>query len=42
MRQLEHHWNRNYQYPWLFFSEKSFTDEFKVRWGLPIIPSDVC
>lgn len=30
MRQLEHHWNRKYQYPWVFFNEKPFNDEFKV------------
>lgn len=30
MRQLEHHWNRNYGYPWIFFNEKPFSDEFKV------------
>ena len=30
MRQLEYHWNHNYNYPWIFFSEKPFTDEFKV------------
>lgn len=40
MRQLEHHWNRKYQYPWIFFNEKPFSEEFKV-----IHPSgafDVC
>ena len=31
MRQLEYRWNRNYQYPWVFFNEEPFTDEFKVR-----------
>ena len=30
MRQLEYHWNQQYNYPWIFFSEKPFTDEFKV------------
>lgn len=30
MRQLEQHWNRKYQYPWVFFNEKPFSDEFKV------------
>jgi hypothetical protein len=30
MRQLEYHWNHVYEYPWIFFSEKPFTDEFKV------------
>jgi len=31
MRQLEYHWNRKYQYPWIFFNEKPFSNEFKVR-----------
>ena len=31
MRQLEHHWNKKYRYPWVFFNEKPFSDEFKVR-----------
>ena len=30
MRQLEYHWNRKYQYPWVFFNDEPFTDEFKV------------
>lgn len=30
MRQLEFHWNHNYRYPWIFFSETPFNDEFKV------------
>ena len=30
MRQLEYHWNHLYKYPWIFFSEKPFSDEFKV------------
>lgn len=30
MRQLEYHWNKRYRYPWVFFSEKDFSDEFKV------------
>lgn len=30
MRQLERHWNERYNYPWVFFSEKEFTEEFKV------------
>jgi Glycolipid 2-alpha-mannosyltransferase len=30
IRQLEFHWNRKYQYPWIFFNEKPFSDEFKV------------
>jgi len=35
MRQLEYHWNVNYQYPWVFFNEKPFSDEFKVYKRLP-------
>ena len=31
MRQLEYRWNHKYQYPWVFFSEEPFTDEFKVE-----------
>lgn len=31
MRQLEWHWNRRYNYPWMFFSEKEFSEEFKVN-----------
>lgn len=34
MRQLEMHWNRRYQYPWIFFNEKPFSEEFKVRLDL--------
>lgn len=30
MRQLEHHWNKKYQYPWVFFNEKPFSERFKV------------
>ena len=30
MRQLEYHWNKRYRYPWMFFSETDFSDEFKV------------
>lgn len=30
MRQLEYHWNKRYRYPWMFFSEKDFSEEFKV------------
>ena len=36
MRQLEYHWNRRYNYPWIFFNEQPFSEEFKVRdFGLP-------
>jgi alpha 1,2-mannosyltransferase len=38
MRQLEYHWNHVYEYPWIFFSEKPFTDEFKVS-SAAIAPS---
>ncbi len=31
MRQLEYHWNDRYRYPWIFFSEKPFSAEFKVH-----------
>jgi Glycolipid 2-alpha-mannosyltransferase len=31
MQQLEYHWNHLYNYPWIFFSEKPFTEEFRVR-----------
>ncbi|OAL25421.1 hypothetical protein AYO20_10455 [Fonsecaea nubica] len=37
MRQLEFRWNRRYQYPWVFFNEKPFSDEFKVRTSLHIL-----
>lgn len=30
MQQLEYHWNRNYHYPWIFFNDEEFNDEFKV------------
>lgn len=30
MRQLEFHWNRKYQYPWIFFNERPFSEEFIV------------
>ena len=30
MRQLEYHWNHKYQYPWIFFNDEPFSDEFKV------------
>lgn len=31
MRQLEYQWNRKYNYPWIFFNDEPFTEEFKVR-----------
>ncbi|KAG8525605.1 uncharacterized protein KY384_009249 [Bacidia gigantensis] len=30
MRQLEYHWNRKYNYPWVFFNDEEFSDEFKA------------
>lgn len=30
MTQLEYHWNRKYEYPWVFFNDEPFSDEFKV------------
>ena len=30
MRQLEYRWNRKYNYPWIFFNDEPFSDEFKV------------
>jgi hypothetical protein len=35
MRQLEHHWNHKYRYPWIFFNEQPFSDEFKVSLECP-------
>lgn len=47
MRQLEYRWNQHYNYPWLFFSETPFTEEFKnktsaltARASYHVIPSD--
>ena len=31
MRQLEYQWNRKYNYPWIFFNDEPFSDEFKVE-----------
>ncbi|OKL61867.1 hypothetical protein UA08_02506 [Talaromyces atroroseus] len=31
MRQLESSWNNKYHYPWIFFNNEPFTDEFKAR-----------
>lgn len=30
MRQLEFHWNHKYQYPWVFFNDEPFSEEFRV------------
>lgn len=38
MRQLEYRWNRKYAYPWIFFNERPFSEEFKV--GLRRTPGD--
>jgi alpha 1,2-mannosyltransferase len=27
---MEYWWNRKYQYPWVFFNDEPFTDEFKA------------
>ena len=35
MRQLEYRWNRKYQYPWVFFNDEPFSDEFKVGYTAP-------
>lgn len=31
MRDLERTWNNKFNYPWTFFNDKPFTDEFKKR-----------
>ena len=31
MSQLEWRWNRKYHYPWVFFNDEEFSEEFKVR-----------
>ena len=36
MRQLEYQWNRKYNYPWIFFNDEPFTEEFKVCKYLPV------
>ncbi|KAI9728663.1 MAG: hypothetical protein M1828_002769 [Chrysothrix sp. TS-e1954] len=30
MIQLEYHWNHKYKYPWIFFNDEPFNDEFKA------------
>lgn len=30
MRQLEYRWNSKYLYPWIFFNDEPFTEEFKA------------
>ena len=36
MRQLEYQWNRKYNYPWIFFNDEPFTEEFRVRNYFPV------
>jgi len=31
MHDLERTWNHKFNYPWTFFNDKPFTDEFKKR-----------
>lgn len=31
MRDLERTWNSKFNYPWTFFNDKEFTEEFKIR-----------
>ena len=31
MRELEDHWNRKFNYPWTFFNDEPFTEEFKKK-----------
>ena len=31
MQDLERTWNNKFNYPWTFFNDKPFTDEFKKR-----------
>ncbi|QSZ29239.1 hypothetical protein DSL72_003751 [Monilinia vaccinii-corymbosi] len=31
MRQLEARWNHQYEYPWIFFNDEPFTEEFMAR-----------
>lgn len=43
MTQLEYHWNHKYQYPWIFFNDEPFNDEFKVRrFPLSSVPLTHC
>jgi len=30
MQQLEFHWNHKYEYPWVFFNDEPFSEDFKV------------
>jgi mannosyltransferase len=31
IRDLERTWNHKFNYPWIFFNDKPFTEEFKKR-----------
>lgn len=31
MKDLERTWNSKFNYPWIFFNDKPFTEEFKKR-----------
>ena len=31
MQDLERTWNHKFNYPWMFFNDVPFTDEFKIR-----------
>jgi mannosyltransferase len=31
MRDLERTWNHKFNYPWTFFNDEDFTEEFKIR-----------
>jgi mannosyltransferase len=49
MRDLERTWNSKFNYPWTFFNDVPFTDEFmrrttketnaKCNYGKPLVPS---
>ena len=41
MTQLEWRWNRKYNYPWVFFNDEEFSEEFKVR-SPPLLLSNIC
>lgn len=41
MRQLEFQWNRKYNYPWIFFNDEPFSDEFKVRPELRLVQDEL-
>lgn len=41
MTELELQWNRKYQYPWIFFNDKAFSEEFKVKQVMLLFFSDL-